>query len=337
MALDEPTSRLFIGCRRPARLAMVDTASGNFVTSVDVVGDTDDLFYDDGRRRVYVIGGDGFVDVLRRDGDRLERIGRVTTRAGARTGLWVATQGRLYVAVPARSGEPAEIRSVSSRERVAMTRARLWSAGAVLLAALLTAPNALAQQQNPCRILCAPELLIEPTWTIENLALRPRVEHPDGTQEQVPRESVFELVLAVDVPTRLRRIGFTGEIILAPTRTDNAPELEFELNLDILQPEQTGGWVKSHFDVVDQFGPIERPDAGPSPYTDRLDFELDTAFAVLKRMSSPFLRSIEVEGSLDYLATGLPRRGDVIDGLRYLDDASPWSFSVVLVIPVAPF
>ncbi len=148
-----------------------------------------------------------------------------------------------------------------------MTRARLWSAGAVLLAAVLTAPNALAQQQNPCRILCAPELLIEPTWTIENLALRPRVEHPDGTQEQVPRESVFELVLAVDVPTRLRRIGFTGEIILAPTRKDNAPELEFELNLDILQPEQTGGWVKSHFDVVDQFGPIERPDAGPSPYT----------------------------------------------------------------------
>ncbi len=110
MALDEPTSRLFIGCRRPARLAMVDTASGKFVTSVDVVGDTDDLFYDDGRRRVYVIGGDGFVDVLRRDGDRLERIGRVTTRAGARTGLWVATQDRLYVAVPARGGEPAEIR-----------------------------------------------------------------------------------------------------------------------------------------------------------------------------------------------------------------------------------
>ena len=110
MALDESTSRLFVGCRRPARLAMVDTASGKFTTAIDIVGDTDDLFYDEGRRRAYVIGGDGFVDIVARDGDRLERIGRVSTRAGARTGLWVAAQNRLYVAVPARAGEPAEVR-----------------------------------------------------------------------------------------------------------------------------------------------------------------------------------------------------------------------------------
>ena len=102
---------------------------------------------------VYVIGGEGFVDVLRRDGDRLQRIGRAKTRAGARTGFWVASKSRLYVAVPARGGESAEIR-VFQAENASMTRARLWSAGAVLLAAVLTVPNALAQQQNPCRI-CA--------------------------------------------------------------------------------------------------------------------------------------------------------------------------------------
>lgn len=110
MALDEPASRLFIGCRRPARLAMIDTRSGSSVTSIDIVGDTDDLFYDDARRRVYVIGGDGFVDVIGRDGERLHRVGRVSTRGGARTGLWVAAQSRLYVAVPERGGESAEIR-----------------------------------------------------------------------------------------------------------------------------------------------------------------------------------------------------------------------------------
>ena len=218
-----------------------------------------------------------------------------------------------------------------------MSHARRWSAGAVLLATFLAAPNVSAQPQEPCRILCAPELLIEPTWTIENLASRPTVEQPDGTQSQVPCEGVFELVLAVDVPTRLRRIGFTAEIILAPTRTDNAPELEFELNLGVLQPEHTGGWVTSHFDVVDQFGPVARPEAGPSPYTHRLDFELDTAVAVFRQMSSPFLRSVEVEGSLDYLATGLPRRGDVINGVRYLGNASRGSFSFVLVVPLTPF
>ena len=110
MALDERTSRLFIGCRRPARLAMVDTTSGSFVTSSHIVGDTDDLFYDEARGRVYVIGGEGFIDLFGRDGDRLQRLGRVSTRAGARTGLWVSSQSRLYVAVPERGGEPAEVR-----------------------------------------------------------------------------------------------------------------------------------------------------------------------------------------------------------------------------------
>lgn len=110
MALDETASRLFVGCRRPARLAMVDAGSGSFVASIEIVGDTDDLFYDAARRRLYVIGGDGFVDVLTRDRDRLQRLERVATRAGARTGLWVPSQSRLYVAVPARGGGSAEVR-----------------------------------------------------------------------------------------------------------------------------------------------------------------------------------------------------------------------------------
>ena len=109
MALDERTSRLFIGCRR-ARLAMVDTRAGSLAASLAIVGDTDDLFYDDARRHLYVIGGDGFVDVVARDGDRLERIGRTSTRGGARTGLWVSSQSRLYVAVPVRGSESAEVR-----------------------------------------------------------------------------------------------------------------------------------------------------------------------------------------------------------------------------------
>jgi hypothetical protein len=110
MALDEGTSRLFVGCRRPAQLAVVDVHTGKPVASVDIVGDTDDLFYDADRRRVYVIGGDGFVDVFERQGDVLRRIDRVATRPGARTGLWVPAISRLFVAVPARGGEQAEIR-----------------------------------------------------------------------------------------------------------------------------------------------------------------------------------------------------------------------------------
>ena len=110
MAFDEATHRLFVGCRRPASIAIVDTATGKTLASVAAIGDTDDLFYDAERRRLYVIGGEGGVDVFAREDDALRPITRVGTRAGARTGLWVPSQRRLYVAVPARAGEPAEIR-----------------------------------------------------------------------------------------------------------------------------------------------------------------------------------------------------------------------------------
>jgi DNA-binding beta-propeller fold protein YncE len=110
MAFDETMMRVFVGCRRPARLAMLDGGSGGMITSVDVVGDTDDLFFDAARQRIYVIGGEGYVDVLQRRGDAIERTARVATRTGARTGLWVAATSRLYIAVPARDGQGAEAR-----------------------------------------------------------------------------------------------------------------------------------------------------------------------------------------------------------------------------------
>jgi DNA-binding beta-propeller fold protein YncE len=110
MALDEAEHRLLVGCRRPASLALFDTATGKSLSGIPVVGDTDDLFYDTARRRAYVIGGEGFVDVVQREGDTLRRVARVPTRDGARTATWVAEQSRLYVAVPARRGNPAEIR-----------------------------------------------------------------------------------------------------------------------------------------------------------------------------------------------------------------------------------
>ena len=49
-----------------------------------------------------------------------------------------------------------------------------------------------------------------------------------------------------------------------------------------------------------------------------------------------WLRNVEAEVSLDYLATGLPRAGDVIEGKRFLNKASPWSLSFVMVVPLAP-
>ena len=117
---------------------------------------------------------------------------------------------------------------------------------------------------------------------------------------------------------------------------DNAVEIEIELNLVLFDSDQTGGWLSSHFDIVDKFSPGEQPDAS-SVYTHKLDFEWDTALHLFNWLpEGNWLRNAEVELSIDYLATGLPKAGDLIGDERFLDDASPWSLSLVLVLPLAP-
>ena len=250
--------------------------------------------------------------------------------------------------------------------RVAIRRAdsapALRRVAAVAIALILVAAPAAAQDdaEPRCRILCAPDFKVEPTITFENLANRARVEVVDDagavSTARQEGESVFEVILALGIPTEIPRVGFTLETIFVPwgeTDThpftgatsgglggaairDNGIEFEFELNLDWLTGDQTGGWVESHFDIVDKFSPAERP-TDTSVYTHKLNFELDTAFLLFNWLpESNWLKHVELEGSLDYVATGLPRAGDVIGGERYLDNASRWGFSVVAVFPMAP-
>ncbi len=111
MALDETNHRLFIGCRRPAKALVYDTIDGRVTGSFDIVGDTDDLFYDATRKRVYVSGGEGYLDAFQQQaGGSFSRISHVRTAAGARTSLFVADLNRLYLAVPHRGAQRAEIR-----------------------------------------------------------------------------------------------------------------------------------------------------------------------------------------------------------------------------------
>jgi DNA-binding beta-propeller fold protein YncE len=116
MALDEAGSRLFVGCRKPAKVLVYDTATATEVSSFDIVGDTDDLFYDAARKRVYVSGGEGFIDVFQgQDGNRFARIAHVATAAGARTSLFVPELNRLYLAVPHRGSQHAAVRVYEAR------------------------------------------------------------------------------------------------------------------------------------------------------------------------------------------------------------------------------
>jgi hypothetical protein len=110
MSLDERHHRLFVGVRAPARLLVLDTRSGERLAELPCVGDTDDLFYDPERDRVYVIGGEGFVDVFDASKTgRPVRLARLSTAPGARTGLWSPELKSLFVAAPRRGGREAAI------------------------------------------------------------------------------------------------------------------------------------------------------------------------------------------------------------------------------------
>lgn len=117
MALDEANHRLFVGCRQPPRLVVFDTVSGQPVTDLALSGDTDDLFYDAQRKRLYASCGEGFVDVFgQRGADSYQLRERIPTRAGARTSFFSAELDGFYLAVPQRGKLEAELRVFQPQE-----------------------------------------------------------------------------------------------------------------------------------------------------------------------------------------------------------------------------
>jgi hypothetical protein len=111
MALDEAGQRLFVGCRHPAAVLVYDTRSGKRTAAVPISGDIYDIFYDAARGRVYASCGAGFLDVLgRTKSGGFERIASIPTARGARTSLYVPARDRLYLTVPHRGTQRAELR-----------------------------------------------------------------------------------------------------------------------------------------------------------------------------------------------------------------------------------
>jgi YVTN family beta-propeller protein len=111
MALDEADQRLFVGTRSPAKLLVLDTETDDTVASLDSSGDADDIFYDARTKRIYVSGGEGAISLFEQAGpDDYRPAGKVDTADGARTSLFVNESGTLYVAVPHRGSQQAEVR-----------------------------------------------------------------------------------------------------------------------------------------------------------------------------------------------------------------------------------
>ena len=111
MALDEKHHRLFVGFRKPATFVVFDTESGKVVADLPTPADPDDIFYDASRHRIYISGGEGIIGVVQQqDSVRYTISAKIPTASGARTSLFVPELSRLYLAVPHRGTQNAEIR-----------------------------------------------------------------------------------------------------------------------------------------------------------------------------------------------------------------------------------
>jgi len=106
LAVDEANHRLFLGCRDKPSVVVLNSETGEEVTSIAIPADIDDLFYDAKNKRLYASCGAGSLAVLRqRDADHYETLETIPTTKLARTCFFDPAGERLYLLVPRQEGE----------------------------------------------------------------------------------------------------------------------------------------------------------------------------------------------------------------------------------------
>ncbi len=110
MALNEDDHRLYTVTRKIPMMVVLDTESGKEIARLPAAGECDDVYFDASRKRIYVIGAQGFISVFQQnDPDHYELVENVPSNVGVRTGFFYAKRDRLYVGVPAHGNEPAQV------------------------------------------------------------------------------------------------------------------------------------------------------------------------------------------------------------------------------------
>lgn len=67
LAYDAETNRLFVGCRKPAKLLVLNAEKGNIVSSIDIDGDVTEIIFNKPQKQIYAICGDGYLHVIKQE------------------------------------------------------------------------------------------------------------------------------------------------------------------------------------------------------------------------------------------------------------------------------
>ncbi len=109
MALFADGKRVAVAFRSPARLVIFNTSNGSTTADWPTCGDSDDIFFDARRDRLYVSCGEGKIDVFEAVSSAPKLMTQITTASGARTAFFDAQGDRYYLAVRAGLTREAEI------------------------------------------------------------------------------------------------------------------------------------------------------------------------------------------------------------------------------------
>ena len=100
VAFDASQHRLYVVCRAPGMVAVLNSDTGTVIGTQPAPLRSDEVQYDANAHRLYVPGGEGYMNIYdTSDADHLKVLEKVTTAPGAKTGLLIPELHRLFLAV----------------------------------------------------------------------------------------------------------------------------------------------------------------------------------------------------------------------------------------------
>jgi len=109
VAFDQDQHRLYVVCRAPGMVVVMNSDTGTVLGTQPAPLRADEVQYDHATHRLYVPGGEGYLQIYdTSDLNHLKTVEKVTTAPGAKTALLLPDLHRLYIAV-----SPGESKSMA--------------------------------------------------------------------------------------------------------------------------------------------------------------------------------------------------------------------------------
>lgn len=111
VAFDSAQHRLYVVCRSPGMVVVMNSDTGAVVDKQPAPLRADEVQYDSHTHRLYVPGGEGYMAIYdTSDPNHLKLVEKVTTAPGAKTGLLIPEMHQLFLAVsPGESKATAKV------------------------------------------------------------------------------------------------------------------------------------------------------------------------------------------------------------------------------------